>query len=169
MVSTMLNQAQFQTAIAAAKQRFGLLTRKYPELLQPERPGLNPYLVLTLDGKQTGIGSAPDHILKECSAMVVDDVARASALRLLSRLKGAAATDSEKRDLRREFEELAAQFKYDETCQVELRFKEVNYGLIWKLQADELVDRNLTPQTKASIRIVLGTLAQFAETANDQQ
>ena len=31
-----------------------------------------------------------------------------------------------------------------------------------QLQADELVDRELTPQTPASIRIVLGTLAAFA-------
>ncbi|NLX23330.1 MAG: hypothetical protein GXY55_16890 [Phycisphaerae bacterium] len=36
----------------------------------------------------------------------------------------------------------------------------MDYELIWKLQTDELVDRNLTPQTKASIRIVLGTVAR---------
>jgi hypothetical protein len=39
--------------------------------------------------------------------------------------------------------------------------------LVWKLQADELVDRNLTPQTKASIRIVLGTLAHFERTHHE--
>jgi len=36
----------------------------------------------------------------------------------------------------------------------------LEYDLIWKLQTDELVDRELTPQTKASIRIVLGTVSQ---------
>lgn len=36
------------------------------------------------------------------------------------------------------------------------------YEPISKLQSDELVDRELIPQTRASIRIVLGTLANFA-------
>lgn len=58
---------------------------------------------------------------------------------------------------------LATELKYDGACQVEMRFNDLNYELIWQLQADELVNRNLTPQTKASIRIVLGTLAQFAQ------
>ena len=38
------------------------------------------------------------------------------------------------------------------------------------LNLDQLqvaVDRNLTPQTKASIRIVLGTLAQFERTRHE--
>jgi hypothetical protein len=64
-------------------------------------------------------------------------------------------------------DELAPQLKYDEKCQVEIRFNRLNYALIWKLQADDLVDRKLTLQTKASIRIVLGTLAQFAGTHNE--
>ena len=43
---------------------------------------------------------------------------------------------------------------------VEIRFdaKKVNLPLIFELQKDELVSRVHTPQTKASIRIVLGTL-----------
>lgn len=47
--------------------------------------------------------------------------------------------------------------------QVELRFHTLNYELIWKLQSDELVDRVLTPQTRASIRIVLGTISHFVQ------
>ena len=43
---------------------------------------------------------------------------------------------------------------------VEIRFdaKKVNLSLIFELQKDELVSQVHTPQTKASIRIVLGTL-----------
>ena len=44
---------------------------------------------------------------------------------------------------------------------LELRFRKLDYPLIWKLQTDPLVDTNLTPQTQASIRIVLGTLADL--------
>lgn len=38
---------------------------------------------------------------------------------------------------------------------------DLEYALIAHLQADDLVDRELTPQTRASIRIVLGSLAAF--------
>jgi len=57
--------------------------------------------------------------------------------------------------------QLVHKLKYDEKCQIEIRFLDLKYDLVWKLQADDLIDRNLTPQTKASIRIVLGTLAQL--------
>lgn len=39
---------------------------------------------------------------------------------------------------------------------------DLDYALIAHLQADDLVDRELTPQTRASIRIVLGALAAFS-------
>ena len=57
--------------------------------------------------------------------------------------------------------------KYDEKTQVEIRFNDLKFDLVWKLQVDDLIDRNLTPQTKASIQIVLGTLAQFAGTHHE--
>ena len=63
--------------------------------------------------------------------------------------------------LSEKLDQLLSQLKYDEKCQVELRFNDLNYDLVWKLQTDDLIDRNLTPQTKASIRIVLGTLTQL--------
>lgn len=60
-----------------------------------------------------------------------------------------------------ELERACAQLEYDGQCQVEIRFSELKYELVWMLQGDELVDRKLTPQSKASIRIVLGTLDRF--------
>ena len=44
---------------------------------------------------------------------------------------------------------------------------DLKFDLVWKLQVDDLVDRDLTPQTKASICIVLGTLAQFERTHHE--
>jgi len=52
--------------------------------------------------------------------------------------------------------QLVHKLKYDEKCQIEIRFLDLKYDLVWKLQADDLIDRNLTPQTKASIRICSG-------------
>lgn len=48
-----------------------------------------------------------------------------------------------------------------ETSQINLIFGELDYELISKLQVDPLVDRALTPQTGASIKICLGSLQQL--------
>ena len=48
--------------------------------------------------------------------------------------------------------------------QIEIRFHVLRYALVWALQSNPLVDRELTPQTRASIRIVLGTLDHLSRT-----
>jgi hypothetical protein len=48
-----------------------------------------------------------------------------------------------------------------ETTQIQLRFGELDYDLIARLQKDPLVDRALTTQSRASIAISLGTLSQL--------
>jgi hypothetical protein len=161
----MLNLDQLQVAVAAAKRQFDLIGKKHPDLKAKLWNGkAASFLVLSLPCGQTGIGSSPIQILSEFPAMVVDDSAKTDALSLLSRLKllqSEATTGPETERLRQELDQLALQLKYCRACQVEIRFNRLNYEQIWKLQVDDLVCRNLTPQTKASIRIVLGTLAQF--------
>ena len=171
MLSSMLNLDQLQVAVAAAKRRYDQLRKKYPDLAA-RFPHGKPVAVLVMSSQdgQTGIDSPPTHILSEFPAMVVDDSTKTSALDLQSRLKlleSEATTGPETERLRQQLDQLAPQLKYDEKCQVEIRFNRLNYDLIWKLQVDDLVCRNLTPQTKASIRIVLGTLAQFAGTHHE--
>lgn len=58
---------------------------------------------------------------------------------------------------------LLERLEVDGKTQVELRFGQLHYKTVWALQSDELVDRELTPQTRSSIRIVLGTVASFIE------
>ena len=48
----------------------------------------------------------------------------------------------------------------DGNCRFEIRFLHLDYDLIRELQTDELLDRQLTPQTKTSTRIVLGTVSR---------
>ena len=173
MLASMLNLDQFQSAVAAAKRRFDLLRQKHPDLNGPVDPiqkkRLKPIarLVLSLPGGQAELDSPPREILDKFPSMIADAEAKTNALCLLARLKeleDEAAAGPETARLKEQLQQLAARFQYDDQCQVELRFHDLNYELIWKLQADDLVDRNLTPQTKASIRIVLGTLAQFERT-----
>ncbi len=153
----MLNFDQLQDAIAAAKRRFAMVRQKYPHL--------KASLDLSLPAGQTGINSGPLQILNEFPATVIDDSAKAALLSLLSRQPEDKTSANPSRQTREQMDHLASQLKYDGKCQVELRFHELNYDLVWQLQADDLVDRNLTPQTRASIRIVLGTLAHFAGAA----
>jgi len=161
----MLNLDQLQVAVAAAKRQFCLLQKKHPDLKAKLWNGDSvSYLVLSLPGGQTGIDSSPKQILREFPAMVVDDDAKTSALSIMSRLKileWKAIAGPETERLKEQLDRLAPQLKYDEKCQVEIRFNDLTYDLVWRLQSDDLVDRDLTLQTKASICIVLGTLAQF--------
>lgn len=150
----MISSAQLKAAVTAAKGQFGLLRKKYPII--------SGYLVLSLPSGQTGLDSSPAQILKEFPAVVVDDAAKTSALNLQSSLTDENTSSEVERRSKEKLDQVATLLNFDEKCQVEIRFNDLNYDLIWKLQLDELVDRNLTPQTKASIRIVLGTLAHFA-------
>ena len=152
----MLNLEQLKAAVAAARHQFGLIREKYPEL--------KACLVLSLPGGQTEIGSSPAQILNEFPAMVIDDDNKTAALDLqssLERLEWKDKNSPEIQKLKKQLDQIASRFNFDEKCQVEIRFHDLNYDLVWKLQLDVLVDRSLTPQTKASIRIVLGTLGQF--------
>ena len=149
----MLNYDQLQAAVAAARRQFDLIRKKYPDL--------KARLVMSLPAGQTAIESSPTQILGEVPAMVVDDGTKISALDILSRLSKAKADHEAERLMKKQLDQVAAQLGYHDECQVEIRFNDLNYDLVWKLQADDLIDHSLTPQTKASIRIVLGTLAQL--------
>lgn len=46
--------------------------------------------------------------------------------------------------------------------QVEIRFDSLDYALLAKLRQDALVDKVLTPPTNASIRVVMGSVAELA-------
>lgn len=60
----MFTHNQVQIAVAAAKRQFDLIRKKYPDL--------QAYLVLSLPGGQTEVGSSPKEILKEFPSMVMD-------------------------------------------------------------------------------------------------
>ena len=161
----MLNYEQLQVAVVAAKQQLSLILKKYPDLI-PKKVDIPqvPYLVIALPGEQVWIDCTPKDILKDIPAMVINSSAKTRGLELLSRIKKMERQDkdeSEVNQLTNEFEQLVTQLQYDGKYQVEIRFKYLAYEQIWELQVDDLVDRDLTPQGKANIRIVLGTLARF--------
>ncbi len=160
MLESMLNYDQLQMAANAASQHFKLIRQKYP--------AIKAYLVYSSTAGQAMLGSSPAQILDEFQAMISDDANKTKAQPLLERSKIDSLPSSEKMRVNEELAKIGRLFKFDSQSQVELRFSELNYQLIWQLQTDELVDRQLTPQTKASIRIVLGKVDQFANAGNSQ-
>ncbi len=152
--SISLNPDKFQAALAAAKEHFSLVRKKYPDL--------KAYLVLSLKGQQTGIGSSPKEIFRDFPDLIIDDSTKAALREFLKTPEPKDASDAEKKRLKEKLESLVQELKYDGRGQVELRFGSMNYEQLWQLQTDDLVDRELTPRTKASIRIVLGTVSHFA-------
>lgn len=153
----LLNHDQLQAALAEAIRHFSLIRKKFPDL--------KAYLVLSLLGGQTNIESSPENMLTEFPGMVVDDEDKTRMQAFLRNPLPKDAKKSEKERWLKKLQELSVTLKYVGKIQVEICFKELNYELIWKLQSDDLVNRDLTPQTKASIRIVLGTISHFSRLA----
>lgn len=99
--------------------------------------------------------------MKELPAIVVDSPAKAEFKVLAKKLKDTDIPEGDKKKLTKQCEVLAKDFLYHSSAFVEIRFGNLDYDIIDQLRADELVNRDLTPKTKASIRIVLGTVASF--------
>lgn len=150
-----LDLSQFQGALVAANQHFAEIRRKYPTL--------RAYLVLSLRGGQTKLDGELADSICEFPSLLMDNRVKTKTLELIKKLKPKESTKPEQIRLKDELKDLAKDLEFDGSVQVELRFHNLDYGLIWKLQSDDLVDRELTPQTRASINIVLGTLFTIKE------
>ncbi len=156
-----INLRQFQEALAAANRHFAEIRKKYPTS--------RAYLVLSLRGGQTKLDGEMADSIREFPSLLLDNTAKTKTLELIKKLKPKEATKPEQIQLKAELTELAQDLEFDGKVQVELRFHDLDYDLIWKLQSDDLVDRELTPQTRTSINIVLGTISRFDERMPSQR
>jgi hypothetical protein len=154
-----LDLSQFQEALAAANRHFTKIRKKYPNM--------RAYLVLSLRGGQAKLDSELADSILEFPSLLLDNTVKTKTLELIKKLKPKESTKPEQIRLKDEIKELAKALEFDGSVQVELRFHDLDYDLIWKLQSDDLVDRELTPQTKASINIVLGSIFNFAKNVLD--
>lgn len=150
-----LDLNQFQKALAAANRHFAKIRKKYPTL--------RAYLVLSLRDGQTKLDGELADSIREFPSLLLDSTAKTKILELIKKLKPKEATKPKQIQLKAELKDLAKDLEFDGSVQVELRFHDLDYDLVWKLQSDELVDRELTPQSRASIRIVLSTISSIGE------
>ena len=152
-----LDLSQFQEALAAANRHFAEIRKKYPTL--------RAYLVLSLRGGQTELDSELVDSIREFPFLLLDNPAKTKTLELIKKLKPKESTKPKQIQLKAELKDLAKDLEFEGRVQVELRFYDLDYDLIWKLQSDDLVDPELTPQTSASINIVLGTMSMIEKRA----
>ncbi len=141
--------------------------------IKAEFPALKPDLVLSSREGQTPIGSGLQQMLLEFPAICADTPTNAEAVRLVRTVKilvDNSTTPEQQKERHRAEQRLAAlgpEITFRDDIQVELRFPRLLYDQIFVLQTHPLVDQALTPQTRASIRIVLGTLKDLSEGRND--
>lgn len=152
---TPITLPHFNKSIAAAIRHLTLLQGKYPEM--------QAYLVISTHGKQVGAGDSLKQMLTEHPQLLATGNAKTQMLRLLKESRRKKITAAEKRRQSTRFQDLTEELEFDPAQQFELRFHHLDYALIQKLQSDPLTDQTLTPKSKASIRIVLGTVGGFAK------
>ncbi len=150
----------------AAKKIFGELKKKHPEL--------KGFLVLNSIDGQCELSSDPAWIVEKFPAAIIESKQKDKATNLMGIVIGLQNAlkkqDAKRKQINeeinenlRKIRELAKDLEIYPTVTIEVRLEDLNYALLDLLRVDPLVDQNLTPQTRASIRIVLGAVEQLAE------
>jgi hypothetical protein len=162
------------TAIDQANITFKKIMVNYPELFG--------YLVLSSPDGQCGLTGDPLQILKEFPAMISDSEVKDNVIKLLETIRELenkyAARGNMSAEIQTKIDKASLllnadveRMEFKEDTFIEIRFKtdrllrifKMDLELIFKMQKDPLVSQEHTPQSQASIRIVLGTLADLAQ------
>ena len=140
--------------------------------IKTEFPELKPYLVFSSVGGQAPVTSTLSQILLDYPTMCVDtpEVREAERLvRAMEKLKDdhrlSPSQEQQRKQMERRLKSLEGDIVFQDDVRVELRFEALKFEQIRALQKHHLVDRDLTPESRASIRIVLGTLKALSDRA----
>lgn len=128
--------------------------------LGKDYPVLKPYLVLTRKGRFVKADEPLENMLSEAPELFVDDAAKAE---ILAVLRGKMSKEQQEQKIR----DLAGGLSLWPELLFEIRFGHLDYAEIQRMQMDPRVDAGQTPRSRASIRIVLGSLAEFASGAGN--
>lgn len=153
MSVTELNAIQFEKAKKIAISRMILIHKKYPSL--------KGYLVLSQGGVQVGLNSSVSVLYEKFPDLYLTGPPKSALEILVQKTPPESASNEKKLKWNTCLEELSQSLRFDGQVQIEMRFSRLSYEFLWQLQRDDLVDVDRTPQTKASIQIVLGTLSSF--------
>ena len=154
---------ELERVVARARARLKALKARYPRL--------DAWLVLALREHQVDLASDLPKILTTFPGVFEASVHRRAAEPIGKRIVEADKnwvdlTQAERRvrqELMANLAPLETKLTVSSNVLVELRFETLEYALIDELRRDGLVDRDRTPQTRASIRIVLGTARELGD------
>jgi hypothetical protein len=166
---------QIQDVIKAVKQANTTF-----KAIMVNYPGLKGYLVLSSPYGQCGLTTDPLQIFTEFPAMISESEGKAKRIKLLETIQGMESElkDAHRKNMKAEIQKKIAekllrfnanleQTEFREDTFIEIRFKTQQLELIFAMQKDPLISQVHTPQTQASIQIVLGTLKELAQQAGD--
>jgi hypothetical protein len=165
-----MNKDDLNTVIENANSIFEEIKKKHT--------GINGYLVFSSPYGQCEITSNMSTIMEEFPEMVYDSIHKKKACELVQIIRGLREeiehtyVRKAKDDLRKKMDDhlerlrqLAENPEVEvmEDTFVEIRFNVLDYKIIDELRKDPIISLEHTPQTRASIRIVLGTLDELKQ------
>lgn len=140
--------------------------RELTKGLRVDYPSTKPYLVVAIAGEFVREDTSLIEKLKTTPAVFRDNSSKTAVLKHLRKdLPKELHQKGNETRLKRwkqawenRLTELSTGLRLKPDALFEIRFGHLHYEEIWKMQTDPRVDRTRTPQSKASIRIVLGSL-----------
>ncbi len=156
-----LDPCEFNAAIEKAEELAKRLRADYPLS--------KPYLVIAIKGECVKHDTLIHEQLETAPSIFVDN---ATKIEVQKHLRSTPPLELSKKENESRFKQykdardkrltkLLADLKYKPDALFEIRVGNLHYEEIWRMQKDPKVDASRTPQTKASIRIVLGSLDDF--------
>lgn len=165
------------TAIDKANKILNAIIDNYSGLKMDKHSDVKKaYLVFSTPYGQFEITDNPLQILKEFSAMISESEYKNKGIMLLETIQGLevelknVVRGNMKEEIQKKIKKTShllnanlQKIEFKEDTFIEIRFNRPILDLIFKMQKDPLVSQVHTPQSQASIRIVLGTLIELAQ------
>jgi hypothetical protein len=152
-----MNTFELEAVVEKSNVIFKMLTDKHSNL--------SGHLVLSSPYGQCALTANPVEILNLFPQMITESKQKYNSLHLLQKINDIESGNKKNRENTKLFKKWKLQLgesvknlEIDQETFVEIRFDNGDLDLIFELQKDELISQKHTPQTKASIRIVLGTV-----------
>lgn len=157
------------SAIDKANNLFNKISSEYADMT-----GMKGYLVLSSIHGQCELTDDPSKILIEFPAMISESEYKDKSIEMLETMQGLetqlkyASPGKMKKEIQEKIKKASLnlnanlnKMEFKEDTFIEIRFERPILDVIFKLKKDPLVSQVHTPQSQASIRIVLGTLEEL--------
>jgi uncharacterized coiled-coil DUF342 family protein len=171
-----MNKDDLNTVIENANRIFEEIRDKYNLIRETDEryEKLKEYLVFSSPYGQCEITSRMRTVAEEFPEMVHDSIYKKEACELVRGIRKLRKEIADtfvrkaKDDLRKKMDEyekslapIAENLEVMEDTFVEIRFMCLDFNIVDELQKDPIISLKHTPQTRTSIRIVFGTLAEL--------